>query len=299
MEAKDIQRSIHCRKRIVKNKNKNFEGETMDLKKFKLSNVLFLIAIIVYMANVLGILLTVILNSFGKNWFTGVIPKVFTTEWYKYAANDHDIGHLLLVTFIVIGSVVLISILVAFPAAYVMARNNFKLKGVVMTLFLLPMLIPPMTYGVPLATLLLRSRLPNLLCVILANLVPIIPFMILILTPFIEQVGVNIESAARMLGAGKKTIFFRLLVPLTLPGILTASILSLVKAVSAFELTYLIATGKSMTLVVALYADAFAAGARPTQAIDALAVIYFAVTMTCLLIALKFVNPTQMVFKLK
>ena len=132
----------------------------MDSKKIKLSNVLFLIAVVVYVANVLGVFLSVILNSFGKNWFTGIIPKVFTTEWYKYAANDHDIGHLLLVTFIVIGSVVVISIIVAFPAAYVMARNDFKFKGVVMTLFLLPMLIPPMTYGVPLATLLLRSDYP-------------------------------------------------------------------------------------------------------------------------------------------
>ena len=271
----------------------------MNLKRFKLSGVLFIAAIIIYAVNVLGILLTVILNSFSRNWFSGPFPKEFTTEWYKYAASDHDIGQLLWVTFVFVVAVVLISILVAFPAAYIMARHDFRFKGIIMTLFLLPMLIPPMTYGVPLATLLLRLRLPNLLCIILANLVPIIPFMILIITPFIEQIGTNLESAARMLGAGKKTIFFRILAPLTLPGILTAGILSIVKAISAFELTYLIATGKSQTLVVALYADAFAAGVRPWQAIDALAVIYFFITMTCLLIALKFVNPTQMVFKLK
>jgi putative spermidine/putrescine transport system permease protein len=267
--------------------------------KFKLSKVLFSAAIFIYVINVLGILLTVIINSFGRNWFKGIVPKVYTFEWYKYAASEHNIGQLLQVTFIVVIAVVVISLAVAFPASYVMARNDFKLKGVIMTLFLLPMLIPPMTYGVPLATLLLRSRLPNLLCVILANLVPIIPFMILIITPFIEQVGTNIESAARMLGAGKKTIFLRLLIPLTAPGLLTAGILSIVKAVSAFELTYLIANGKSMTLVVALYADAFAAGSRPGQAIDALACIYFAITMTCFIIALRFVNPTQMVFKIK
>jgi putative spermidine/putrescine transport system permease protein len=43
--------------------------------------------------------------------------------------------------------------------------------------------------------------------------------------PFIEQVGTNLESAAKMLGAHKITIFRRILVPLTLPGILTAGIL--------------------------------------------------------------------------
>ena|ERR1700730_2275869 len=117
--------------------------------------------------------------------------------------------------------------------------------------------------------------------------------------PFIEQVGTNLESAAKMLGAYKITIFRRILVPLTLPGILTAGILSVVKAISMFELTYLVAGGKNQTIVVALYADAYAAGARPPQAVDALAVIYFLIAMTCLMISLRFVSPTQMVFKLK
>ena len=102
-----------------------------------------------------------------------------------------------------------------------------------------------------------------------------------------------------MLGAKRATIFRKVLVPLTVPGILTAGILSVVKAISMFELTYLVAGGKSQTIVVALYADAYAAGARPPQAVDALAVIYFLSAILCLVIALRFVSPTQMVFKLK
>jgi len=269
------------------------------ISKTKFSWILFIIAISIYVANVLGILFTVIVNSFGKNWFKGVLPSAFSLKWYDYAAADHNIPHLLMITFIVVISVVLISLLVGLPASYVMARNDFRFKNVVMTLFLLPMLIPPMTYGVPLAIILLSTHMPNLLCVILANLVPIIPFMILILTPFIEQVGINIESAARMLGANKLTIFRKILIPLIMPGILTAGIMSIVRAISAFELTYLIASNRTNTLVVALYADATAAGSRPTQAIDAMAVIYFVTALTCLLIALRFVNPTQMVFKIK
>ncbi len=102
-----------------------------------------------------------------------------------------------------------------------------------------------------------------------------------------------------MLGANKLRIFFKILIPLTLPGILVASILSIVKTISMFELTYLVAGGKSQTIIVALYSDAYAAGSRPPQAVDALAVIYFLITMTCLVISLKFVSPTQMVFKVK
>jgi putative spermidine/putrescine transport system permease protein len=162
------------------------------------------------------------------------------------------------------------------------------------------MIVPPMAYGIPLATVLYKFHLAGKISgVILANLVPIVPFMILILTPFLEQIGTNLESAAKILGANKLQIFARILVPLAMPGMLTAGILSVVKTISMFELTFLVAGSRSQTIIVALYADAYAAGARPSQAIDALAVVYFLIAMVCLVVSLRFVSPTQMVFKVK
>jgi putative spermidine/putrescine transport system permease protein len=269
-------------------------------KKFNFSGILFYIAIAFYLFNVLGILVTVILNSISKGWFSGLLPKHFTFEWYHYMAQDHNIAQLLIVTFTVTIVVVLVAMAIAFPAAYVLARYDFKLKGALMSLLLLPMIVPPMAYGIPLATTLYKFHLATRISgVILANLVPIVPFMILILTPFIEQVGSNLESAAKMLGANRLQTFSRILVPLALPGILTAAILSVVKTISMFELTFLVAGAKSQTIIVALYSDAYAAGARPPQAVDALAVIYFLIAMGCLAISLRFVSPTQMVFKVK
>jgi len=272
----------------------------MQQKKLKLSGVLFVIAIIIFVGNVLGILFTVVLNSISKGWYGGPLPPHLTMAWYAYTAHDHNIPQLLLVTFIVAIAVVLISVVVAFPAAYSLSRYDFKGKALLLSLFLLPLIVPPMAYGIPLAMVLYKFRLATrVIGVILANLVPIVPFVILILMPFIEQVSGNLESAARMLGAKRMTIFMKILVPLTLPGILTAGILSIVRTISMFELTYLVAGAGSQTIVVALYADAYAAGSRPPQAVDALAVIYFLITMTCLVVALRFVSPTQMVFKIK
>ncbi len=268
-------------------------------RKLRLSGVLFIVVIVLYTMNVCGILFTVIFDSFSKN-FSGMLPTALTGEWYSYIAFEHDIGNLLLVTFVVSIAVVAISLVIAYPTAYALARNKFPGKGLLLTLLLLPMIIPPMAYGIPLATVLYKVRLATKISgVIIANLVPIVPFMILILQPFIEQVGTNVESAATMLGAGRVRTFFKVLIPLTMPGILTAGILSVVKTISMFELTYLVAGGRSQTIIVALYADAYAAGSRPPQAVDDLAVIYFLITMTCLVVSLKFVSPTQMVFKVK
>jgi putative spermidine/putrescine transport system permease protein len=272
----------------------------VERNQWGLSKILFFAAIFFYLANIIGILFTVILNSLSKGWYSGLVPQFLTTEWYKYVASDHDIPNLLFVTFTVAFFVLLISLLISFPTAYALARHDFRFKGILMSLFLLPMIVPPMAYGIPLAMVLYKMRLASRITgVIIANLVPIVPFMILVLTPFIEQIGTNLESAAKMLGASRMKTMFKILVPLSLPGILTASILSVVKTISMFELTYLVAGGKSQTIVVALYADAYAAGARPPQSIDALAVIYFLTAMICLIVALKFVSPTQMVFKIK
>ena len=262
------------------------------------ASVLFWAAIVFYVVNLVGLVGTVLVDSFGTAWFGTLLPQAFTTRWYEYAANEHDLLDLLRITLLVALAVTLLGLVLGLPAAYALARRNFRGKGLLLGLFLLPMLVPPMTYGIPLATLLYRLGLGGSLAgVILANLVPVLPFVILILMPFIEQIDTSLESAARMLGAGRLQVFLRVLVPLLIPGALTAGILAVVRTVAMFELTFLLAGPHSQTLVVALYYDAFAAGTRPTQAIDAMAVLYMATTLVLLVIALRFISPTQMVYR--
>jgi putative spermidine/putrescine transport system permease protein len=167
-------------------------------------------------------------------------------------------------------------------------------------LFLLPLIIPPITYGIPMATVMYQAHLGGTIYgVIAANLVPALPFVILVMTPFIEQIDPTLEAAARVFGAGTLRIFWHVLIPLLTPGILAASLLVLVRTIAMFELTFLTAGPDSQTLVVALYYAVFAAGVRPPQSVDAMAIIYMALTLVWLLIALRFVNPTQLVSRVK
>jgi putative spermidine/putrescine transport system permease protein len=135
--------------------------------------------------------------------------------------------------------------------------------------------------------------------VVLANLVPTVPFVILVMIPFIEQIDPKIEAAARVFGAGTFRLFIHVLLPMLLPGILASLLLVLVRTIAMFELTFLAAGPTSQTLVVVLYYSVFAAGVRAVQSIDAMAVIYMVTTLVWLLIALRFVNPTQIVARVK
>jgi len=73
----------------------------------------------------------------------------------------------------------------------------------------------------------------------------------------------------------------------------------LVRTISMFELTFLTAGPTSQTLVVALYYSVFAAEVRAGQSIDAMAVIYTATTMVWLIVALRFIDPIQIVARAK
>lgn len=262
--------------------------------------VCFYVAIAFFLVNILGLVGTAVVDSFGTHWFYGSwLPQGFTGQWYQYELNDHDIGSLLVTTLTVALAVTAIALIAGFGAAYVLARKQFRGKGLLTVLYLLPMLLPPLVYGIPLATVLLRYVGGSLLSVILINLVPVLPFVILILRPFVEQVDGSLESASKMLGANRWQTFRRVVLPLMVPGLLTAGILAMVRTIAMFELTFLVADANSQTLVTILYSDAFASGMRPNQAVDAMAVIYTLTTMAMVMVALIFVKPTQFVVRLK
>src|SRR5665647_165984 len=112
------------------------------------------------------------------------------------------------VTLAVAVAVIILSVLIGVPAAYLLARRKFPFKKLVTVLFFLPILMPPITYGIPLATVMYNMGLGrSLTAVILVNLVPSVPFVIMTMTPFIEQINPAIESAARMSGANTRRVF--------------------------------------------------------------------------------------------
>jgi putative spermidine/putrescine transport system permease protein len=253
-----------------------------------------------FVINLIGLIASVVVNSLGTRWLGTWLPAGYTISWFTSAWDEFQLPERLEVTMEVVGAVVLVCGLVGVPAAYAMARREFPGKRFVMLLFLLPLLVPPITFGIPLATVLYRTGAAGTIWgVILANLVPTVPFVILIMIPFIQQIDPRVEAAARVFGAGTLRMFTHVLVPLLAPGILAALLLVLVRTIAMFELTFLTAGPTSQTLVVALYYAVFAAGVRAGQSIDAMAVVYMVTTLIWLLIALRFVNPTQIVTRAK
>ena len=239
-----------------------------------------------FVLNLFAMILTVVLQSFATRWLGTWLPVALTTRWFSSAWDEFQLADVLLTTFEAVGAVVLVSGLLGVPAAYALARREFPGKRAVMLLFLLPLLVPPITYGIPMATVLYQAGIAGTIWgVILANLVPTVPFVIFVMVPFIEQIDPRMEAAARVFGARTGQVFLHILLPLLAPGILAALLLVLVRTIGMFELTFLTAGPDSQTLVVSLYYAVFAAGVRAQQSINAMAVVYMVTTLAWLLVA--------------
>jgi len=243
-----------------------------------------------------GVVGSVMISSVSTRWLNTWLPEGYTGRWFSAAWEEFGLTQVLLVTFQVAIAVLFMTLLIAIPAAYVLARQTFPGKRFLTILFLLPVVVPTITYGVPLATLLYRLQLAQTLPgVILINLVPSVPFAILILMPFVEQVDESLEKAARIFGARNWQVFARVVLPLLAPGIVATSILLLVRTIAMFDLTFLVAGPTTQTLVVKLFYAVSAAGFRSPQSIDAMAMMYMATNVLLLAVAFKFISPSRIV----
>src|SRR6476659_7210458 len=116
-----------------------------------------------FILNVLALIATVVVNSFATRWLGTWLPAGFTAHWYADAWSEFQLGYVLTATFEIVFAVMVVSGLIGVPAAYALARRDFPGKRLVTLLFLLPILVPPMTYGIPLATVLYKFQLAGTL----------------------------------------------------------------------------------------------------------------------------------------
>ncbi|AYG03783.1 ABC transporter permease [Gryllotalpicola protaetiae] len=262
--------------------------------RLNLTAIITWFAGIVFVLLVIAILVSVIVASFGVTWRTGWWPQGFTTKWYAQAWTQTGVPRSLLTTFEVAFASVAVALLAGIPCAYVMARKSFPFKSVVLLLLLLPATLPPLTYAVQLAALMYRLGIGgSVLAVILVNVVPALPFVILITVPFVEQVSPEVENAARVFGANGPRLFGRVLVPIMAPGIVAAAILCLVRVLGAFDLTFFVSSQRSETLVVTIFAALSAPGGVPVGLAGAMSMFYVVVAFIGLAVSLRFANPAQ------
>lgn len=122
-------------------------------------------------------------------------------------------------------------------ASYAIARYQFRGKGMMFGLFAAGLMFPITVAITPLFVLLAKVHLTNsLIGVILPQIGFGLSTTVIILVPFLQAIPMEIEEAAAVDGCGKLEFFVRMVLPLSLPGVLTTGILTFVASWNSYLL---------------------------------------------------------------
>lgn len=145
-----------------------------------------------------------------------------------------------------------VALLIGLPAAYALARYDFKRKNFTAFMILSVRLIPPIAFLIPdyLIVLFLKIQ-TTYMSVIMFYIVFQIPFVVWIMRGFIEQVPKAVEEAAAVDGASQWYTFLRILLPLAKDGLIVTAVFCILQSWNEFLLGWTFLSGNSVTLPVA------------------------------------------------
>ncbi len=144
-----------------------------------------------------------------------------------------------------------IGLLCGLPAAYTMARCRQASLGF---LFLMVRILPGIAFLVPLFVIYRRLGLIDTIGgIVLAHITIVLPLVIWIMAGFFEDIPRELEEAAMIDGCSRVGTFVRIVLPLSKPGIVAATILSFIASWNNFIFVLILGGDNTVTLPMAVY----------------------------------------------
>ncbi|MGL6135750.1 MAG: ABC transporter permease [Planktothrix sp.] len=230
---------------------KKLPHSTGETRKTKTLLILLLPATIWLLIFFVIPLIIVLIYSFLERGNYGGVTWEFTLKNYQRLANDLY-GNIIWRSLGLASLTTLICLIIGYPLAFLIAISSSRWRNLLLFLVIIPFwtnflvrtyawMVILRSEGVIntfLQSLNLISEPLNLLFTPFAVVVGLVygylPFMILPLYATIERLNFSLVEAAQDLGANHIKTFFRIILPLTLPGIIAGSILVFIPALGAF-----------------------------------------------------------------
>jgi putative spermidine/putrescine transport system permease protein len=181
-----------------------------------------------------------------------IMHEAFSLQNYlKFFADPYYLG-VFWTTLRVAALCTLVCLVMALPLAYVLARTQTRFKNVLIMLVVLPLFVGNAVRAAGWMTIFGSKGFLNVTLMqiglihqpleimytesaVVAGIIAVnLPYMVLTLQSVIEGINRNVEEAAFSLGAGPATMFRRVLLPLSLPGILAGTILTFILSMNAY-----------------------------------------------------------------
>lgn len=158
----------------------------------------------------------------------------------------------------------LISLVIAYPLAYILSNMGGNKSGTIIMLFMLPMWINFLLRIMALQMILANTGILNAIlgffgigplhimysktAILIGMVYEYLPFMILPIYNVMCKIDRNVIDAARDLGADTKTVFMHVIMPLSLPGVLSGIIMVFIPGISEFVIADILGGSKVLLI---------------------------------------------------
>lgn len=232
------------------------------------------------------------LHACSTRWFyPQVLPREWTLAPLARQLGDAQVRAALWQSLGVALAACAVSLPLGYPAARALALRPPRGARLIELLLFLPTIVPPLAVGMGLNILFLRLGLaggwPG---VVLAHLVPVLPYTVFTLGGVLARYDPGYEQQALVLGAGPARIFWSVTLPLLLPGLAVAALFAFLVSWSQYLLTLLIGGGRVITLPLLLFSAV--SGGNPTT-VAILALLFVAPPLLAILLALRLLGAEQ------
>ncbi|MCI9283435.1 MAG: carbohydrate ABC transporter permease [Lachnospiraceae bacterium] len=196
-----------------------------------LGNIVKYAVLIVILVFLLFPLFWVLMTSFKSNMEAYKFPPTFIPEsptvqsYIDLFTKNNEFFIYYRNNFIVAGGAAALTTFIAIMAGYALSRFHFRWNGWIVACFTSAQMFPVVSRLISLYKILGDVHLINTrLGVVLAITASMLPFTIMLMSSFYDGIPVELEEAARVDGAGRLQILFKVVAPLIKPGMLAVGI---------------------------------------------------------------------------
>ncbi len=200
-------------------------------------------------------LLTLIVWAFADVWrYPSMLPQSYSLRWWSWVFHNGDVGKAVKYSFTTAPVVTVLSAVICLPAAYSFSRLRFPGRRFFFIALLAANAFPKIGLYISIATLFFRLNLINTFWgVVFVQLINTLVVMTWIPTAAFDSVSRELEEAARDAGAGPLRVFWRITLPLAMPGIIVAGILAFLAALDEAQGTLIVGSPRITTMPVLMY----------------------------------------------
>lgn len=154
-----------------------------------------------------------------------LITKGFSFDAYLAVLNDPEEIRFFINSYVVALSVTALTVLFAIMAAYAFSRYEFRGKKIMNVVIIGTQAVPPIALIIPFFGLMVSFGLYNTYAgLILTYIVFTLPYAIIMMTAYFNTLPKELDEAVKVDGAGAWTALWRILVPISVPGIVSVAV---------------------------------------------------------------------------